>query len=109
MIEPPASLFYYQNMPRIRRQIPAVKIEYVCDRCEQGIYRLVSKRPITTSYVHKWQHRCTNCGDLADFTVPYPLIEVGGNPVSHLFVQREALPTPTGPRSQAFSVERSAK
>jgi hypothetical protein len=90
MIEPPASLFYYQNMPRIRRQIPAVKIEYVCDRCEQGIYRLVSKRPITSAYIHKWQHRCTHCGDLADFTVPYPLIEVDGKPVSHLFVQQEA-------------------
>ena len=25
------------SMPRIRRLIPAVKIEYVCDRYEQGI------------------------------------------------------------------------
>ena len=96
-------------MPRIRRQITAVKIEYVCDRCEQGVYRLVSKRPITSAYIHKWQHRCTHCSNLADFTVPYPLIEVDGKPVSRLFVQREALPTPTGPSSQAFSVERSAE
>ncbi len=109
MIEPPTSLFYYQSMPRIRRQSSGANIEYVCNRCEQGIYLLVSKRPITTSHVHKWQHRCTHCSNLADFTVPYPLIEVDGNPVSHLFAQREALPTPTGPSSQAFSVERSAE
>ena len=68
-------------MPRIRREIPAVKIEYVCDRCERGIYRLVSKKPTTTNYIHKWQHKCTHCGDQADFAVPYPLIEVDGRPV----------------------------
>ena len=91
-------------MPRIRREIPAVKIEYLCDRCERGVYRLVGKQPITSDYVHKWQHRCTHCGDLADFTVPYPLLEVDGKPVSHLFIQRDALPSPAGPSSRAFSV-----
>ena len=83
----------------------AVKIEYVCDRCEHGIYRHVSKKPITTNYIHKSQHRCTHCGDLADFAVPYLLIEVDGKPVSRVFIQREALPTPSGPGSQAFSVD----
>ena len=91
-------------MPRIRREIPAVKIEYLCDRCERGVYRLVSKKPVSTKYVHRWQHRCTHCGDLADFALPYPLIEIDGKPVSRLFVQRDALPTPGGPSSQAFSV-----
>ena len=91
-------------MPRIRRDIAAVKIEYLCDRCERGVYRLVCKRPVTSNYVHKWQHRCTHCGDLAEFTVPYPLLEVDGKPVSHLFIQRDALPSPAGPSSRAFSV-----
>jgi hypothetical protein len=59
---------------------------------------------ITTNYIHKWQHRCTHCGDLADFAVPYPLIEVDGRPANRVFIQREALPTPSGPSSQAFSV-----
>ncbi len=91
-------------MPRIRRDIPAVKIEYLCDRCERGVFRLVGKQPIASDYVHKWQHRCTHCGDLADFTVPYPLIEVDGKPVSHLFIQKDALPSPSGPSSRVFSV-----
>ena len=91
-------------MPRIRREIAAVKIEYLCDRCERGVYRLVSKRPMTSDYVHKWQHRCTHCGDLADFTVPYPLLEVDGKPVSRLFMQKDALPAPSGPSSRVFSV-----
>ena len=91
-------------MPRIRREIPAVKIEYLCDRCERGVFRLVSKQPIASDYVHKWQHRCSHCGDLADFTLPYPLIEVDGKPVSHLFIQKDALPSPSGPGSRAFSV-----
>ena len=108
MIEPPTSLIYYQIMPRIHHEIPAVKIDYVCDRCEHGIYRLVSKKPTTTDYIHMWQHRCTHCGDLADFAVPYPLIEVDGGPVSRVFIQREALPAPSGPSSQAFSVQKSA-
>ena len=108
MVERATSLTYHQSMPRIRHEIPAVKIEYVCDRCERGIYRLVSKKPITTNYIHKWQHRCTHCGGLADFAVPYPLIEVDGRPVSRVFIQREALPTPSGPSSQAFSVQKSA-
>ena len=59
-------------MPRIGREIPAVKIEFVCERCERGVYRLVSKQPVSTNCVLKWQHRCTSCGDLADFTVPLP-------------------------------------
>jgi hypothetical protein len=108
VIEPAASLTYDWHMPRIRREIPAVKIEYVCDRCERGIYRLVSMKPVTLNYVHKWQHRCTHCGDLADFTLPYPLIEVDGKPVSRAFILREALPTPRGPSSQAFSVGKQA-
>ena len=91
-------------MPRIRRDIPAVKIEYVCDRCERGVYRLISKKPVTSNYVHKWQHRCSDCGDIADFTVPYPLVEVDGQMVSKVFVQKEAMPAPTGPSSQAFSL-----
>ena len=91
-------------MPRIRREIPAVKIEYLCDRCERGVYRLVDKKPVTTNYVHKWRHRCSYCSDLADFTLPYPLIEVDNRAVSHLFVQRETLPPPSGPSSQAFRV-----
>ena len=98
-------LAYYRHMPRIRRDIPAVKIEYVCDRCERGVYRLIHKQPVSTSYVLKWQHRCTHCGDLADFTVPYPLVEVDGRTVSRLFVQQEALPTATGPSSSAFRIE----
>lgn len=91
-------------MPRVRREITAVKIEYVCDRCELGVYRLVSKRPIDSNYVYKWQHRCTHCGDLADFALPYPLIEVDGKPVSRMFLQWEAMPAPGGPGSQVFSV-----
>ena len=93
-------------MPRIRREIPAVKIEYVCDRCERGVYRLISKRPVTSDYIHKWQHRCTHCDDLADFTVPYPLIEVDGKLTSKVFIQREALPVPEGPNANGFSVGR---
>ena len=92
-------------MPRIRREIPAVKIEYVCDRYEQGVYRLVSEQP-TTDYVLKWQHRCTHRDDLEEFTVPYPLIEVEGKLVSQVFIQKEALPKPTGPCFGAFSVEK---
>ena len=42
--------------------------------------------------------------DLADFALPYPLVEIDGKPVSRLFVQRDALPTPSGPSSQAFRV-----
>jgi len=93
-------------MPRVRREIPAVKIEYVCDRCERGVYRLVSKQPVTSDYIHKWQHRCTHCAALADFAVPYPLIEVDGHPASRVFIQREALPAPSGPGSRAFCVSR---
>ena len=91
-------------MPRVRREITAVKIEYVCDRCQRGVYRLVSKRPVDTNYVHKWLHRCTHCEDLADFAVPYPLIEVDGKPVSRVFVQWEAMPTPGGPKFQSVCV-----
>ncbi len=96
---------YYRGMPRIRREVPAVKIEYVCDRCERGVYRLIAKKPVTTRYVNKWQHRCSHCGDLADFTLPYPLIEVDGKTVSRVFVQRDAMPTPTGPSSSSFGVD----
>ena len=71
-----------------------------------AIYRLVSKKPTTTNYIHKWQHSCTHYGGLADFADPYTLIEVDGVPVSRVFIQREALPTPSGPGSQAFSVGR---
>jgi len=95
-------------MPQIHREISAVKIEYVCDRCERGVYRLISTKPVTSNYLHRWQHRCTNCSDLADFSLPYPLIEVNGKPVSRLFIQREALPTPRSPSSQAFCVEKNA-
>ena len=95
-------------MPRVRREIPAVKIEYVCDRCERGVYRLVSKKPVSTHYVHRWQHRCSHCGSLADFAVPYPLIEIDGQPVSRIFVQKESLPKPSGPSSRTFEVSRNA-
>ena len=84
-----------------------MKIEYVCDRCERGVYRLVSKKPVTSDYIHKWQHRCTYCDDPADFAVPYPLIEVDGRPVSRVFIQQEALPTPSGSSSQAFSIRQA--
>jgi len=103
-IEHGPGLPYHRIMPQIRREIPVIKSEYVCDRCERGVYRLISKNPITSDYIHKWQHRCTHCGDLADFTVPYPLIEVDGKPVSRVFIHREALPTPSGLGSQAFCV-----
>ena len=96
-------------MPRIKRNIPAVKIEYVCDRCERGVYRLISMQPITRSYIHKWQHRCTHCGDLADFTVPYPVIEIEISPASRLFIQRETLPAPDGPGSRTFSINREVE
>ena len=95
-------------MPRVHREIPAVKIEYVCDRCERGVYRLVCKKPINTNYIHKWQHRCTHCGDLADFTVPYPLIEVRGRLVNREFIQRDSLPSPGGPGSGGFSIGQNA-
>lgn len=103
-IERGGSLPYHPCMPRVHRDIPAVKIEYVCDRCERGVYRLVSNKPITSNYIHKWQHRCSHCGDLVDFTVPYPLIEVEGKQVSRVFIQRDALPPPGGPGSGVFRV-----
>jgi hypothetical protein len=40
---------------------------------------------------------------------PHLLIEDDGKPVSRIFIQREALPTPTEPRSQGFSVGREAE
>ena len=91
-------------MPRIHRDIAATRIEYVCDRCERGLYRLVSKTPVSADYVHKWQHRCTHCGDLAEFTLPYPLLRVNGQTVSHLFIQRDALPAPAGPGTTGFAI-----
>ena len=91
-------------MPRLHRDIAARQIEYLCDRCERGLYRLVSKTPITSNYVHKWQHRCSHCGDLAEFTLPYPLIQVEGRMVSHLFIQRDALPPPAGPVASGFNI-----
>ncbi len=89
-------------MPRIKRPIEARKVEYVCEQCTAGVYRLTSKTPITTDYIYKWQHRCTNCGKLLNFTVPYPLLEVDGQTLPITFVQREALPPPDGPGREGF-------
>ena len=91
-------------MPRIYRDIAACRIDYLCDRCERGLYRLISKTPVSRNYVHKWQHRCTHCGNLAEFTLPYPLLEVQGKTISHLFIQRDALPPPTGPAASGFRI-----
>ena len=104
-IERSRGLAYHGGMPRIRRDIPAVKIEYLCDRCERGVYRLIGKRPVDSDYVYRWQHRCSHCGDLAAFSLPYPRIEVDGKLASREFVLRDALPPPSGPRSAGFSVE----
>lgn len=95
-------------MPRIKRSIEADKIEYLCDHCMSGVYRLVSKQPVSTDYIYKWQHRCTNCGHKANFTVPYPLLEVQGQSLPVTFLQHAALPPPNGPGQEGFFAGRLA-
>ena len=93
---------YTRDMPRIKRCIDASKIEYVCDQCIAGVYRLVSKQPVSTDYIYKWRHRCTHCGHQANFTVPYPLLETPGQALPVNFMQLDALPPPNGPGDDGF-------
>ena len=89
-------------MPRIKRPIAAHKVEYVCDKCQAGVYRLTSKKPVATDYIYKWRHRCTHCGNTENFTVPYPMLEVDGQSIPIPFIQKSALPPPDGPGRDGF-------
>lgn len=42
----------------------------------KGIFRLTSKIPYTSDGRDTWLHVSTACGKAAEFTVPYPLVEI---------------------------------
>ena len=54
--------------------IQASRIEFTCD-CGKGVFRLVHKNPYFEEKIYQWRHACTDCGQEAYFTVPYPIIE----------------------------------
>jgi len=78
-------------MPRVNKPIQAQLIEYACE-CGKGVYRLKFKQPYTTDCRFTWLHQCSHCGRELEFTMPYPLLEVGR--MKCTFMLAEAKPTP---------------
>ena len=78
-------------MPRIKKPIQAQLIEYACD-CGKGVYRLKFKQPYTSDCRYTWLHQCSHCGRKLEFTIPYPLLEVGE--VKRTFMLVDAKPAP---------------
>lgn len=54
-------------------KVQTYKIDQLCNRCEDGIYR-ISGEPDTTTSPVLYPHRCEKCGDTELFKKPYPTI-----------------------------------
>lgn len=51
----------------------AIYVDYVCDRCGEGLMEPHGKVAYLTDPI-KFPHRCTNCGHEQSFTEKYPTI-----------------------------------
>jgi len=60
-------------MAQRSKQIQADIIEYECDECLKGLYRVHLENKNSTT--RQWLHRCTQCGHEVYFTVIYPIIQ----------------------------------
>ena len=61
-------------MAQITKPITAELIEFHCEKCGQGVYRVQPGSPRPTN-PKQWVHKCSACGDEACFSVVYPLIK----------------------------------
>jgi hypothetical protein len=53
--------------------ITAIKTEYECDACRNGLMRPTGETLTTTPV--RYKHRCTSCSAEAAFTTRYPRID----------------------------------
>jgi len=59
-------------MPRIQTPIRPLQIDYKCDICNQGFYRLIQS--LFDAEPPQFLHECDNCGHQQCFTEKYPTI-----------------------------------
>jgi hypothetical protein len=71
---------------RASRSVEAQFVEYVCDSCMQGVYRVdeePTEETLSTflkSSTKLWRHVCSNCDSSVYLAAPYPLIEYRDKP-----------------------------
>lgn len=59
----------------IKENVQTVKVSMKCDKCKIG-YMERSNNFALASYPPKYQHKCSNCGHVEDYTVEYPHLDV---------------------------------
>ena len=71
-------------MPRMSKNVEVEFIEFICEKCNKGVFRLdVLKKPIESS-PKQWPHQCTHCQCESYFTVIYPLLKYKNTEFSQL-------------------------
>lgn len=59
------------------RTVTAEFVEYVCDECQKGVYRVLWETQ-DRSFPRRWWHRCSNCGHETGITAVYPMVKYKG-------------------------------
>ena len=62
-------------MPITSHEIIAIKKEYVCDRCTEGVLRLRYNIGIINTNPKQYLHFCTSCNAEFYLTLIYPILE----------------------------------
>ena len=60
------------------KKVSAEFIEFECDKCNSGVFRLNPSAEVLHSNPRQWQHQCTECQDNVYFTKIYPMLMYKG-------------------------------
>lgn len=63
------------KLMRQYKDIPAKLVEFQCEKCNQGVYRVAHS---ATPSCNQWRHICRNCQHEVFLGLPYPFIEYKG-------------------------------
>jgi hypothetical protein len=71
-------------MRKTTRTIQAELIEYTCDSCRKGVYRITDNHPehqpewqeekVLVTWPTLWTMKCNTCGDQSKIAQPYPVL-----------------------------------
>ena len=59
-------------MPRVQQVVQPIQVDYVCEECGKGHYRLYRSKPMMDP--PEYLHKCDECGDSKCFNETYPCI-----------------------------------
>ncbi len=54
-----------------KKPVNVIEVDYICDKCHAG--NMIYTRDVYNNYSLKYEHLCTNCTNIEEFDVKYPI------------------------------------